>query len=241
MRNNQLPFFKMCLFLAGLLLSFLIGMWIPGIYPVEIVWRRWLTCTTVILLYLAGTLPVLMMEVRSLKDADPLFLAGAVYFRGFVAYALVSIVRIFLIQWMIIGFASALVSELTALFVFFVYVYLACFTGNHTESVAEYERAKTADLDEIRENLQMLEAKAKLLGEEQKEVCEKIKKLRENVRYLSPSDRETAESLEREMLAQIAEISSDPLFQGNGNSCNDRILQKLNDLDILYRQRKSIY
>lgn len=240
MQNNQLSFFKMCLFLAGLLLSFLIGMWIPGIYQVEIVWRRGLTCTTVILLYLAGTLPFLMMEIRSLKDADPLFLAGAVYFRGFVAYALVSIVRIFLIQWMMIGFTSAVVSELTALFVFAVYAYLACFTGDHTESVAKYERAKTADLDEIREELQMLEAKASLLGEEQKEICERIGKLKENVRYLSPSDRETAESLEREMLARIAEISSDPIFQENGSDCKDRVLQKLSDLDRLYRQRKSI-
>lgn len=240
MKNNGLSVLRTCLFAAGLILSAFIGLWIPGIYPVFMIGRRVLTCTTVMLIYIAAAVPLFLMEWKNCRNYDPLFTGGAVYYRGFVIYAAVSIFRIYLIQIMAISVAVAVITQLAALFVFVVYVFLACVSGHHTEQVQRREHLKTAGLDQLREKFQMLYTQAEILGEDQEQIKVLVKKLGEDVRYLSPSDRKTAQSLEKEMLALVDGIAADPVFRGNPDCSTEEIMKKLNELDLLCRQRKNI-
>lgn len=241
MGKKHLNFLKVCLFAAGLLLSAMIGLWLPGIYPDLLVWRRALSCATVISVYLGAAAPLFLTEINHGSNLDSLFTGGAVYYRGIMIYALISLVGILLNQFMTIRFSTAVLIQAIAVFVWLLYAYCACAAGHATSSVALREKKKTEYLDQMREKMQVLKVKAEQLDEEQKSLKEMMRKLCDSVRYLSPSDQQQAVELERQMLLMIEEISMDPVLAGNRNSSEQQLKEKLKQLELLYKQRKNVY
>ena len=69
---------------------------------------------------------------------------------------------------------------------------------------------------------------------------EAVKKLSDDLRYLSPSSDTAAVELENKMFILLKEIIADPVFSTPGAS-NSNAVKKLAEVTLLFRQRKTIY
>lgn len=132
----------------------------------------------------------------------------------------------------------AITIELAALFVFLVYIFLARVASDNIIDVEESEDVKKALISELRSKAQMLSSFDDNLGNMSSDMVKAIKKIDEDMRYLSPSSSSEAQELESQMLTVIDSILSSGCFRAGGNGAYELLEAKLKEFDLLYKQRK---
>lgn len=104
---------------------------------------------------------------------------------------------------------------------------------------AVYEREETlqAGVKDMRQCVSVLEQQMYDCPRLASSIPEKIKQLKEELRYLSPSDNSEAAALEQQFVRMIREIG----MEMNTHPDNDRILALLDKAEYILKNRKSIY
>lgn len=185
-------------------------------------------------LYLVIFLPILVSAIDVMNVAVPV--SGAVYFKAIATYSVVTVASI-VIAFLRLPLAIAIVVQCVGFFVSLIWILAAVFTKDQIEAVQRNEDVKKSAIVDLRTKSASLFAMAQ--GVNDNALRNEIKKINENMEYLSPSDSVQAQELERGMVALMNAMLSDGFFMGTGDK--NALETKLRDFDALYRQRKTIY
>lgn len=236
MKNNQNPVLKLIIFLFGIVIITVASALLKNLFP-ERTAEYIFACVSAALIYTAAFLPIALTDF-SAKMAK-LAASGVIYYKGMAAYAVISAADMVLaLRFLPIGYAVLI--QCIALFVFLIYIYLACFTAGHISNVETAEKAKLSAVTELRSKAQKLVTAASVLDERNKDMKEAAAKIAENMRYLSPNSSQEACELEGRMSGLLDSMLMDKFFVSGGSYSRESFEAKLRDFDVLYRQRKNI-
>lgn len=185
-------------------------------------------------LYLAVFAPILLGGLNGMPAA--VFASGAVYYKALTTYFAITAAA-GVMAFLRLPLAISIMVQLVGVFVFLIWTLAAVFTKEHIETVQIQENIKKSMVIELRSKSASPNAMAQ--GIEDNAIRSAVKSIEENMRYLSPSDSEMAQDMERKMVALMDAIMSDGFFAGRGDKT--ALESKLRDFDALYRQRKIIY
>lgn len=237
MKKNDYSIIKIVIFLLGFIVIALAAVLLKdlimaktGVYIFSFI--------TVELLYAAAMFPIILG--RFYAKNTHMIASGMVYYKGMIIYAVISVADI-VFALRSIKLTLAITIELAALFVFLVYIFLARIASDNIIDVEESEDVKKALISELRSKAQMLSSFDDDLGNMSSDMVKAIKKIDEDMRYLSPSSSSEAQELESQMLTVIDSILSSGCFRAGGNGSYELLEAKLKEFDLLYKQRKNIY
>ena len=237
--ENKYPIMKILVFLLGMIVITVSGILLQPYFKID-TGKIIFVAISVFLMYITVFLPVLLKSF-SPQNADRVFVGGAVYFIGMVVYLLVSIILIVGII-NVLSLRIAVVVQLVAVFVFSIYVLTACYTSDYIKDVNKSEGKKKNLVLILREKTSRLDSFAEgLKDENNKELKESIKKLSEDFRYLSPSDNNHAVELEQRMLVIVDDLLTDRYFTMSENMDKSLVEKKIDELNVIFNQRKKIY
>lgn len=194
------------------------------------------TCASVMLVYIAAFLPFISGLISG--NTAQLVVSGAVYYKGMSAYAVVSAVAVYL-AFSVIPLKFAVAIQLVALFIFLIYVFMSKVTSDTIGGVEEEEAAKKSMISEMRSKAYQLSLMTE--NQDSKKVKDAVKRMNDDLRYLSPNGSQEAYDLECRMSAVIDSMISDAYFRSAGVMSSETLETKFEDFEFLYKQRKNIY
>ena len=209
--------------------NFRIALFIFG--AVIIILASWIS---VFVMYLVIATPFIAPLLHSDK-LDALFTGGIIYARGACVYLILSILILFAAITGTFRIGILYLFQLTALFVLILYLYLSLGAASFTSGVQKYEKDKSADLDKVKSEAKMLSTS---LSGMDPDICTKMGKIAEDIRYISPSDDGRARNLEVQMLDLLDEMND----RRNMEPFDKAAFRKyLDQLQALTAQRKNYY
>lgn len=194
------------------------------------------SCVSVSLLYLAVFLPIVLGSLRGGVAAAAA--SGAVYFKGLITYCVISVADIAL-AFTVLPLSVAIVIQCVALFIFIVWLFMAVVTKSHIESSLQNEEIKKSPVMELRSRSLKLSSLAAGL-DKGNSIRVSAEKIADNMRYLSPGNKEDAHDIERRMLAVLDSIIMDSYFASEGEQPTASLESKFKNFDALYRERKNM-
>lgn len=239
MKRNNSNLNRIILFFLGIIIILLSEFMMEYTYG-DFDWRMMFAGMSILVMYVFAFAP-LCFKLSSYKKTGNIIIGGAIYYKGCVAYIVLSIGNIVRIFTRMAPLVPAIIIQLIILFIFVLYVYMASASTNHIADVKDYEDAKTSQLNMLKDMSRQMMALADSSNKCDAELKNKIKAFADNMRFLSPTDNTMAGALEKQMLSIVHQIlNSGYLMNGNDTNIND-IKRMFNDLDCLYQQRKAVY
>lgn len=232
MNHNKSWGFRLFLYFFGLIIIVLAAIF--WTIPFLMAWQSIYFWLLVMSVYLIMFLPF-VIDILSEVSKDFVFTGGIVYYRGALVYTVIAVI----LMWIDLSGAGSMrflyIGFLIALFVYLVYVYLACVAGSHTENVIQHNQEKKAVLDETKFQADSL---VNLLeSTDDVSLCGQVEKIRDDIRYLSPSDDPRAADLEYQILDLLEDLMK--AEQNHGSQTQKE--EDLKRLKLAVKQRKSIY
>lgn len=225
MKFKDISALRYILFVAG---AVLLGLVIRYVLPTFLLGTDVLIflIVGVILIYFVLLFPV----VFSFLTSDGIIVGGAVYYRG----AWVFTVLTGGLMWLTLVSHRVrtlhIILGVVILFIFALYVLVSFSAAAHAENVKATEAQKKAVLDLLKAQAAETRMRANDACADG-EVRAAVGKLADNLRYLSPSGAPEAQQLEQQLLEKLQALDL------NGGDA----AAQLQDMDKLYRRRKSIY
>ena len=238
--KKDFSIFKLLIFMLGVAVIVLAAFLIGPVWEID-TWRIAYSWISIGLIYTAFALPLVLHNGMQDEDSTHVFIGGIVYYRGVIVYTIVSLGIICLVEFLRIHAAYAVVAQCVMIFAFMVYFFVACFTDDHIVTVSRQERSKMAVLQVLRRKSDNLAIKAETLGDVHKNIKDDIVGIKDDIRYLSPSDDPAAFDLEKKMENAIDEISGNDIWVMKENVSGQFVEKQLADLKVLIAQRKKIY
>lgn len=195
------------------------------------------SCISVSLVYIMYFLPFFVGSMNS--DIATLAVSGTIYYRGVVAYTVVSVVNIIL-TFLILPLPLSIVIQGVALFILLIRIFAALFTKSHIEYATSSEEQTKSLVMELRSKAARLISLTAGL-DRSNAVRVRAEKLAEDMRYLSPGTTAQARELERKLITVLDTILMDGALTSVEPGASEPLLRKFNDFDVLYRERKGIH
>ncbi|WP_178843043.1 hypothetical protein [uncultured Treponema sp.] len=126
---------------------------------------------------------------------------------------------------------TAFLVELIVLFLAAIFVYFGYFAGNHIGAVQAQEAKSLSKIAELKSAFEMLNLKTDMWGYELNDQKNAVKKLCDDVRYMSPVDTDPASRLEMKLIISANVLAESTLAPGEMNL-------KITELTNLINQRK---
>lgn len=232
MNHDKSYAFRLFLYLFGLVIIVLAAIF--WTIPFLMIWQSVYFWLLVLSVYLIMFLPF-VIDILSETSRNFVFTGGIVYYRGAIIYTVIALILMWLDLSGLAGMRFLYIGFLTALFVYLVYVYLACIAGSHTENVIQHNQEKKAVLDEVKFRTNSL---VNIVENNQDDHLQsELQKIQEDIRYISPSDDPRAADLEYQILDLIDDLTSAQNEKNHENRTED----DLKKLKLAVKQRKSIY
>ena len=224
--------FRIALFIFGAVIIILASILVP--LRMLLLTTRIFVWIAVFVMYLVIATPFIAPLLHSDK-LDALFTGGIIYARGACVYLILSILILFAAITGTFRIGILYLFQLTALFVLILYLYLSLGAASFTSGVQKYEKDKSADLDKVKSEAKMLSTS---LSGMDPDICTKMGKIAEDIRYISPSDDGRARNLEVQMLDLLDEMND----RRNMEPFDKAAFRKyLDQLQALTAQRKKYY
>ncbi len=239
MNTKQLKVFKIILFILGL--AVIGGAFALANMPLpeeglsankKFFWGSLAFC------YLIFFVPVFLTSIN-LKNFDKKIHSHFSLWSNFLLFDVVALVFAILVLQNVVKIRLALIVEMILFFFCLIMIYAAYFSGNHIGNVKEKEEKLLGKITEVKSTFEMLGMKADSWTAKIDNFSEsqtRIKKLCDDVKYISPVDSQAAFSLEEKIIgAASAMVKTDVK-----NFDMDDFNEKLEDLEFLVKQRKAL-
>lgn len=231
MNKNQLNIFKTLLFFAGLLIVGAIFYLTNYPLPEEglTVYQKFFWVEMVVC-YLVFFVPFFFSSLSS-KNVDTKMTSTTLIWICSIVFDLVAIILAILSLNEIVPIKTSILIELILAFIAGIVIYFGYFAGNHIGEVQAAETKSLNKIAELKTAFDMLSLKTAMWSEEYIECKNQLKKICDDVKYMSPVDTEMAASLESKLIIEarvIAEANFSPAELG----------PKLLNLANLVNQRK---
>lgn len=231
MNKNQLKLFKSFLFILGL--GVIAAAFMLVNYPIPESGLRdsqkffW---TEIVVCYLVFFVPLFYSSITS-KNFDGKITSTVHIWVCVFIFEFVAITLSILVLKDMVTIRMASLIELIVLFLCAVFVYFGYFAGNHIEGVQARETASLNKINEMKNAFAMLNLKTDMWQDNLRDQKEKIKKICDDIKYMSPVDSEAAQSLEMKLI-----VAANVLAESNlsPNDMDSKILELTN----IINQRK---
>ena len=231
MDKEKFSYLKLLLFLFGYVLIIIISACLSKPLGLSL-GRSLFAALMLILMYTSVFFPLLVANLKG--DVAKIAASASVYYKGMAAYIVASAGELAaLVYGAPLGMIIA--SQCVAVFLFLLYIFLSIFTAKHIENVQTSEVQKKYMIKELKERAAELVA---LSSNSDQDVQKAVRKLEENVRFLSPVSSQAAIDLECMMCDKLDRMLYAIDSAANGDNSTD-LMRMLNEFDVLYRQRKS--
>ncbi|MDR2417600.1 MAG: hypothetical protein LBD79_00925 [Treponema sp.] len=200
MTKNQSSLFRRALFLLGLgvvALAFFLNTRSRELTRVDV-----FTWVSITLMYLVFFIPFFFSSIR-LSSFSSRIPSLVVFWTGVVFYIIASIVVIILLSLYIVSVNTAIIAQAALLFLFAVNGYLALFASSHAHRVSVEEDTKQRFIDEIKSKAQFLLLSAGGLPAESENAREIIKRVVEDIKYISPLNDGAGDELELKIIISL--------------------------------------
>ncbi|MBQ8172102.1 MAG: hypothetical protein IJZ95_08955 [Oscillospiraceae bacterium] len=235
MRKNEYMIPRLVMFFLGLAVLGVIAMVTAPLF-LDRIGVYIFTCISVVSVYVAGFLPVLVSRFRG--QVASVASGMAVYYKAMSTYAFVTVINIVLLLVMILPVGISIAIQCVAAFVFLIWVILALVSKDHIDAVQQEENEKKSFVVELRSKADRLVAMTARV--DNSGVRAAVNNIAENMRYLSPGSSAEARDLERRMLVILDTILMDSYFSGDAGSLGG-LENKLGNFNALYLERKNMY
>lgn len=148
-----------------------------------------------------------------------------------IPFELVSIILAILVLNEVCPIKAAILIELILFFICGIFVYFGYFAGNHIGNVQAEEAASLSKINEFKSAFSMLNLKTDMWASELYEQKTKVKKLCDDVKYMSPVDTDQAQALETKLIIAANVIAESTLTPADLDA-------KIMELTNLVNQRK---
>ncbi len=203
-------------------------------------WLSWRPVFIIIaaVLFIGGWALPFIYNLKSMDKVAGVTI-GAVYFKGLLIYSAAMVLLILLVLIGLFNLKWAFALLVLVLIAFGLFVLLSGALAEHVSKVAQSEMEKTVVLDELKSKAEALSELASAEPGLSVETKQTIKKIAQDIRYLSPSDNPQAIAQEGEMLSVIetlidTDMASDPAQAAE-------LSKALSSLKRTFLQRKNIY
>lgn len=235
MKNNKYSSLLTVIFCFGLFVTVAALFLIEGLFDGR-TGTYIFTCANVILIYIAAFFPFLTSFVSG--DTAKVVISGTVYYKGMWLYGVISAANIYL-AIKVLPLAVSVAIQLVVLFIFAIYIFMAKATSDTISSVEENENIQKSLITEMRNKAYQLLLMTD--SSDDPKVRDAVKKINDDLRYLSPSSSPEAYDLECRMSTLIDSMASDVYFKFDGAKSTETLEMKFGDYDFYYNQRKNIY
>lgn len=230
MNKNQLLSFKIILFVTGLLVIGAAFLIVNLPFPEEgISGNQKFFWINLVAMYLVFFCPLFFSSV-STKNLDAKITPTVGIWISVLIFEVVALALAISVLAASFSIKAAAIIELVLFFVCAVFVYFGYFSGNHIQNVQVREEKSLGKIGEVKNAFEMLNLKSDLWKDldEQKS---RIKKICDDVKYLSPVDTDEAAKLEQKLVI-AASVISDSHFTAA------ELDEKITELELLIKQRK---
>ncbi len=231
MNSKQLSIFKILLFIGGFII---IGIAFTIInYPVsesELTDSQNFLWIEICLCYIVFFVPFFFSSITS-KTINTKITSTVNIWISVIFFEIAAISFTILALSKIVTIRAAVLVELIVFFLGAILVYFGYFAGNHIGNVQAQEAKSLSKIAELKSAFEMLSVKTDMWDYELSNQKETIRKLCDDVRYMSPVDTELASQLEMKLI-----ISAKVLTESNLAPSEMDI--KIAELTNLINQRK---
>lgn len=231
MNTKQLNVFKIVLFVLGLAIVGTAFVIMNYPLPEEGLPDRqkffWLE---VLLCYLVFFIPFFFSSI-ALRTVDTKITSTVHIWISVVIFEIVAISLTVLSLNGVVKIRYSVLAELVLFFLLSIFVYFGYFAGNHIGNVQAEEKRAIGNINELKSAFEMLSLKTDMWGDDFSEHKAKLKKLCDDVRYMSPVDSGNALNLEKKLV-----IMANVLAEANFSP--SELNGKIAELTNLVSQRK---
>lgn len=231
MNSKQLNIFKTILFVAGLAIVGVAFAFFNCPIPEEgllniqkFLWAEIVVC------YLVFFIPFFFNSITS-KTIDTKITSTVNIWISVIIFEIVAITFTILAYKEITSIKISILVELIFFFVLAIFVYFGYFAGNHIGNVQAQEEKSLSKISELKSAFEMLNLKADMWSYELNNQKSVIKKLCDDVRYISPVDTDVASKLEMKLIVLANVLTESTLTPTDLDS-------KILELTNLINQRK---
>lgn len=231
MNSKQLNIFRILLFIGGLVL---IGATFSIVnYPLpeeglssaqKFFWAEIVVC------YLVFFVPFFFSSITS-KTIDTKITSTVTIWLSVIFVEIVTIAFAVLGFNEVVSIRLSILVELIAFFVAAIFVYSGYFAGNHIGNVQAQEEKSLSKIAELKSAFEMLNLKADMWNDDFSSQKSSVKKLCDDVRYMSPVDTDVASKLEMKLIVSANVLAESALTPAELDS-------KILELTNLINQRK---
>jgi len=231
MNTQQLGLFKILLFFSGFVViavAFMIlNLPIPedGLSDIQkFIWIEIPLC------YLIFIVPLFFSSISS-RNIDTKITSTVHIWLGVSIFEMTAITLIVLVVNEVIPIKNAVLVELVLFFILAIFVYFGYFAGNRIGKVQNEEQQSLNKIADLKEAFKMLSLKSDTWSDELYEQKVKIKKLCDDVCYISPVDNDVALNMESKLLILANLLTESPLTPADTET-------KIKEIADLISQRK---
>lgn len=231
MNTKQLNIFKTILFISGFILIgavfFVFNNPMPeeGLLPVQkFFWVEMVIC------YLVFAGPLFYLSI-SLKNLDTKITSTVNIWISIIIFEVVAITFAVLTLNNVVAIRYSILVELIVFFLLAIFVYFGYFVGNHIGNVQAQEEKSLSKISEVKSAFEMLNLKTDMWPYEFNNQKTVVKKLCDDVKYLSPVDSDASSKLEMKLIVSANVLTESTLTP-------DEMDSKILELTNLINQRK---
>ncbi len=231
MNRNNLNLFKTLIFIFGLIIILISFCFFSGVNSEEglsvnhkFFWINTLIC------YLVFFIPFFFSSITE-KTLDIKITSTITIWISVLFFEVVAITIGILVLNNVLAARFGILIELVVFFISAIIVFFGYFAGNHINSVQTRENISLSKMNEIKSVFDLLNLKVDMWSDDYNLQKEKIKKICENVKYLSPVDSELSNKLESNLILQ-----ANLILETKGSPAD--VDQKIIELTSLLKQRE---
>lgn len=231
MNSKKLDIFKTLLFIGGLVI---VGVAFAVVnYPLlenglssaqKFFWIEMVVC------YLVFFVPFFFSSI-TIKTVDTKITSTVNIWISIIFFEVVTVVFAVLSLNEIVPVSISILVELIVFFISAIFIYFGYFAGNHISKVQEQEEKSISKINELKSAFEILSLKADGWNDDFRNQKELIKKLCDDVRYMSSVDSDVASRLEMKLIVYANDLSESAVTI-------DEIDSKISELTNLVKQRK---
>ena len=231
MNRNNLNLFKTLIFIFGLIIVSISFYLFSGFNSEEgltanqkFFWINAFVC------YLVFFIPFFFSSITE-KSLDIKITSTITIWISVLFFEFVAITVGILVLNNVIDFKLGSLIELVVFFVAAIIVFFGYFAGNHINTVQSRETISLSKINEVKSVFDLLNLKVDMWSDDFYLQKDKVKKICENVKYLSPVDSELSNKLESNLILQ-----ANLILESTGSA--EELDKKIIELTSLLKQRE---
>lgn len=231
MNSKHLNIFKNLLFVLGLVIIAIAFAVVNSPMPEQgLTSGQKFLWVEIVICYLVFFIPFFFSSISS-KNIDTKITSTIAIWISVIIFEIIAIALAVLSLNDVVKIKVSIIVELIVFFISAIFVYFGYFSGNHIGNVQEQEKQSLNKIKELKSAFEMLNLKTQMWPDELNAQKAAVKKLCDDIRYISPLESDAASKIEMKLI-----VAANVIMESNLSSAE--MDSKILELTNLISQRK---